>query len=182
MGEYEAEKEDFEIKFLSIVLNNTSTSDTTPSYEPTISHPNKNKVDFIISLDESDDEDYTMIFDENSFSYKIISVNDLKMDSENDRVHMPSSPRPNVDYFDNLDYFDDFKNKFPAIVYNDGLTSKPDPIIEPFESPQPDHKNETSLSMYDEMEQNVLYYNDLLIYQIRTMMIKSIVNKLQGIT
>ncbi|GJV58951.1 hypothetical protein Tco_1465051 [Tanacetum coccineum] len=52
----------------------------------------------VISFDESDDEDYTVIYDKNSFSYKIIYVNDLKMDSEydNDKVNMPSfsSPEP----------------------------------------------------------------------------------------
>nr|GEX69068.1 hypothetical protein [Tanacetum cinerariifolium] len=55
MGEYDVELEDFEIKFPTIVLNNTSTSDITPLYEPTVSPTDKNKVDFKISLDESDD-------------------------------------------------------------------------------------------------------------------------------
>ncbi|GKF44429.1 hypothetical protein Tco_0130981, partial [Tanacetum coccineum] len=73
-------------------------SDASLSYEPTVSLLNDNKIDFIISFDESDDEDYTVIYDENSFSYKIISVNDLKTDSENDndKVNMPlfSTPEP----------------------------------------------------------------------------------------
>ncbi|GJV56581.1 hypothetical protein Tco_1457586 [Tanacetum coccineum] len=103
---------DFETEFPAIVFDNTLTA--IPS-EPTICPPNKNKVDFKISLEESDDEDYTVIFDENSFSYKIIYVNDLKTNSEND--NMPSSPNTTVDYLDDLDYFKDFKNEFPAIVY-----------------------------------------------------------------
>ncbi|GKB59242.1 hypothetical protein Tco_0915428, partial [Tanacetum coccineum] len=43
-------------------------------------------------------EDYTVIYDKNSFSYKIISVNDLKTDFENDnhKVSMPLflTPKP----------------------------------------------------------------------------------------
>ncbi|GJW07607.1 hypothetical protein Tco_1570030 [Tanacetum coccineum] len=88
-----------------------------------------------ISFDESDDEDCTISFDKKSFSYKIISVNDLKTDLENDidKVNMPllPSPEPTVSYFDDLDYFKDFDKEFPAIVYNDALTSKSDFLTEP---------------------------------------------------
>ncbi|GKG00610.1 hypothetical protein Tco_0302300 [Tanacetum coccineum] len=52
---------DFETEFSAIVFDNTLT--TNPS-EPTACPPNENEVDFRISLDESDDEDYTVIFDE----------------------------------------------------------------------------------------------------------------------
>nr|GEU51271.1 zinc finger, CCHC-type [Tanacetum cinerariifolium] len=124
---------DFETKFPAIVFDNTLTSDTALPCEPTVSSTNKNMIDFRISLDESDDEDYTVIFNKNSFSYKIIYVNDLKMDSKNDNGNndMPSSPKTTVNYLDDLDCFNDFKNEFPAIVYNDGLTSKSDLKIEP---------------------------------------------------
>ncbi|GJZ91348.1 hypothetical protein Tco_0663275 [Tanacetum coccineum] len=152
----------FETEFLSIVFDNTLTSGTTPLCAPTVSPPNKNKIDFRISLDESDDEDYTVIFDENSFSYKIISINDLKTDSENDndKNNMSSSPKPTVDYLDDLDFFNDFEYEFPAIVYNDGLTSKPDLDIGPSISSKRIDKFETSLSEYDEEEQNVLHFSD----------------------
>ncbi|GJW54109.1 hypothetical protein Tco_0098194 [Tanacetum coccineum] len=43
------------------------------------------------------------------------------------------SPNPTVYYFDDLDYFKDFENEFPAIIYNDGLTSKSDLEIKPLE-------------------------------------------------
>ncbi|GJR56273.1 hypothetical protein Tco_1406794 [Tanacetum coccineum] len=107
-----------------------------------------------ISFDESDDKDYMVIYDKNSFSNKIISVNDLKTDSENnnDKVNMPSfpSPEPKVSYFDDLDYFKDFENEFLAIVYNDALKSKLDFLTEPTLSPQYidefNLKDETSLS------------------------------------
>ncbi|GJV46099.1 hypothetical protein Tco_1430635 [Tanacetum coccineum] len=139
-----------------------------------VSSLNNNEIDFRISFDESDDEDYTVIFDKNSFSYKIIYVNDLKMDSENDneKVNMPSFPlpEPKVCCFDDLDFFKDFENVFPAIVYNDALTSKSKFLTKPTLSPQHidefDLKDETSLSEYDEVEQNVLYFNDLFPFNI----------------
>ncbi|GJY28887.1 putative ribonuclease H-like domain-containing protein [Tanacetum coccineum] len=122
-----------------------------------------------ISFDEFDDEDYMVIFDNDSFSYKIIYVDNFKTDSENDndKVDMPSfpSPEPTVSYFNNLDYLKDFENKFPAIVYDDALTSKLDFLTEPTVRPQHidgfNLKDETSLSKCDEEEQDVLYFNDL---------------------
>ncbi|GKC86626.1 hypothetical protein Tco_1147275 [Tanacetum coccineum] len=114
----------------AIVFNDALTSKVALSYEPTVSPLNDNKIDFRISFDEFDDEDYTVVFDKNSFSYKIISANDLKTDSENnnEKVNMPSfpSPKPMVSYFDDLDFFKDFENEFPVIVYDDALTSKSD--------------------------------------------------------
>ncbi|GKB46908.1 hypothetical protein Tco_0897661, partial [Tanacetum coccineum] len=124
-----------ETEFPAIVFNDMLTSEATPSCEPTVSSLNDNKIDFRISFDEFDDEDYTVIYDKNSFSYKIISVNDLKTDSENDneKVNMPSFPPPNptVSCFDDLYFFKEFENEFPAIVYNDALTSKSDLLTEP---------------------------------------------------
>ncbi|GJX00667.1 hypothetical protein Tco_0184580 [Tanacetum coccineum] len=85
-------------EFPAIAFNDTLMSKVALSYEPTVSPLNDNKVDFRISFDESDDEDYMVIFDKNSFSYKIIYVDDSKSDSENDidKVDMPSflSPEP----------------------------------------------------------------------------------------
>nr|GEZ16892.1 hypothetical protein [Tanacetum cinerariifolium] len=52
-------------------------------------------------------------------------------------------------------------------VYNDALTSKSDFSTEPVEIPYRidkfDLKDGTSLSKYDEEEQNVLYFNDLFL-------------------
>nr|GEZ13369.1 hypothetical protein [Tanacetum cinerariifolium] len=120
----------------AIVFNDTLTSDEALSCKPTVSPLNDNKIDFRISFD---DEDYTVIYDKNSFSYKIISVNDLKRDSENDndKVNMPSFPSPGleVSYFDDLEFLKGFEIEFPAIVYNDALTSKLDFLTEPTVSP-----------------------------------------------
>ncbi|GJS68941.1 hypothetical protein Tco_0683506 [Tanacetum coccineum] len=86
----------FKTEYPSIVFDDTLTSDAALSCEPTVSPLNENEIDFRISFDESDDEDYMVIFDKNSFSYKIIYVDNLKMDSENenDKVNMPSSSSP----------------------------------------------------------------------------------------
>ncbi|GKC12290.1 hypothetical protein Tco_1009072, partial [Tanacetum coccineum] len=163
-----------ETEFLAIVFNDELTSEKALSCEPTVSSLNNNKIDFRISFDESDDEDYTVIFERNSFSYKIISVNNLKMDSENDnkKVNMPSFPssKPTDSYFNDLDFFKDFENEFPAIIYNDAPMSKLDFLTEPTVSPQHidefNLRDETSLSECDEEGQNILYFNDLLPFNV----------------
>ncbi|GJU79497.1 hypothetical protein Tco_1281862 [Tanacetum coccineum] len=72
--------------------------------------------------------------------------------------------------FDDLDFFKDFENEFPAIVYNDAQTSKSDLLTELNFNPQHidefDLNDETSLSEYKEEEQNVLYFNDLFPFNI----------------
>ncbi|GJU42562.1 hypothetical protein Tco_1195519 [Tanacetum coccineum] len=69
---------------------------------------------------------------------------------------MPSflSPEPTVSYFDDLDFFKDFENEFPAIVYNDALTSKSDFLIEPI-------RNKIVLYINDLFPFNVIYPDDL---------------------
>nr|GEV01042.1 putative reverse transcriptase domain-containing protein [Tanacetum cinerariifolium] len=163
-----------ETEFPAIVFNDNLISDKTLSCEPTVSSLNDNEIDFKISFDESDNEDYMVVFDKKSFSYKIISANDLKTNSENDneKFNMPlfPSPEPSVGCIDDLDFFKDFENEFPAIVYNDALTSKSDFSTEPTLCPQYINKfnlkDETSLSECDEKEQNILYFNDLFPFNI----------------
>ncbi|GJU54684.1 hypothetical protein Tco_1228398 [Tanacetum coccineum] len=74
--------------------------------------------------------------------------------------------RISFDEFDDADY----TNEFPAIVYNDALTSKSDFSTEPTLCPQRidkfDLNDETSLSEYDEVEQSILYFNDLFPFNI----------------
>ncbi|GJW77634.1 hypothetical protein Tco_0139316 [Tanacetum coccineum] len=163
-----------ETEFPAIVFDDAFTSEVTHSCEPTVSPLNDNKIDFRTSFDDSDDEDYTVIFEKNSFSYKKISTNDLKTDSENanDKVNMPllPSPEPTVSCLNDLDFFKDFENEFPAIVYNDAQTSKLDFLTEPTVSPQDidefNLKDGTSLSECDKEEQNVLHFNDLFPFNV----------------
>ncbi|GKB85143.1 hypothetical protein Tco_0957415 [Tanacetum coccineum] len=84
---------EFKRDFPAIVFNNTVTTDHKISSEPTVSPLDDNQIDFIISFDETDDEDYTVIYDKKLFSYKIISINDLKTGSknDNDEVNIPSN-------------------------------------------------------------------------------------------
>nr|GEU44068.1 hypothetical protein [Tanacetum cinerariifolium] len=104
----------------------------------------------------------------------VIYVNDLKTNSknDNDKDNMPSFPslKPTVSYFDDLDFLKDFENEFPAIVYNDALTSKSDSSTKPVEIPhridEYDLKTGTSLSECDEKEQTVLYFSDLFSFNI----------------
>ncbi|GJT63696.1 hypothetical protein Tco_1015176 [Tanacetum coccineum] len=122
-----------ETEFLAIVFNDNLSSNETLSCEPTVSSLNNNEIEFRISFDEFDDEDYTVVFDKNSFSYKIFSTNDLKTDSEKDNEKMNFSIQPTLC----PQHIDEF-----------------------------DLKDETSLSEYDEVEQNVLYFNDLFPFNI----------------
>ncbi|GJU45019.1 hypothetical protein Tco_1202285 [Tanacetum coccineum] len=98
----------------------------------------------------------------------MISVNDLKTDSENDYEKvMPSipSPEPAISCFDDLDFFTDFENKFPAIIYNDAQTSKLDLLNEPILNPQHidefDLNDKTSLSEYDEEDKMKVGLQDI---------------------
>ncbi|GJU87424.1 hypothetical protein Tco_1294970 [Tanacetum coccineum] len=132
---YENEDNSFtnlETEYPAIVFDDIS--DAALSCKPTVSPLDNNEIDFNISFDESDDEDYMIVFDENTFSCKIIYVDNLKTDSENenDKINIPSSPSPEpmIGYFDDLDFFKDFENEFLAMVYND-LKSKSDPLNEP---------------------------------------------------
>ncbi|GJV09216.1 putative RNA-directed DNA polymerase [Tanacetum coccineum] len=163
-----------ETKLPAIVFNDNLTFKETLPCEPTVSFLNDNKIDFRISYDESKDEDYTILFGKNSFSYKIISTNDLKTDSENnsEEVNIPlfPSPKPTVSCIDNLDFFKNFENEFPTIIYNDALTSKSYFSTEPTVGPQHidefDLKSETSLFECDEEEQNIICFNDLFSFNV----------------
>ncbi|GJY51804.1 hypothetical protein Tco_0442651, partial [Tanacetum coccineum] len=69
-------------EFPSIVYNNAVTSELELSCEPTVSPQHIDKVNWKIeiSLPNSDNENYTAIYDNNSFYYKIFNVDDLKLD------------------------------------------------------------------------------------------------------
>ncbi|GKC02405.1 hypothetical protein Tco_0994015 [Tanacetum coccineum] len=92
--------------------------------------------------------------------------------NDNEKAGIPSfpPPKPTTNYIDDLDFFNDFENEFPSIVYNDAQTSKSDLLTKPILNPQHIDKfnlnDETSMSEYDEEEQNILYFNDLFPFNI----------------
>nr|GEW10214.1 hypothetical protein [Tanacetum cinerariifolium] len=106
------------------------------------------------------------------YNWELLSMVRSDLENNNEKVNMPSfpSPEPKVSCFDDFDFFKDSENAFPAIVYNDALTSKSDFLIELPLSPRHidefDLKDETSLSEYDEVKQNILYFNDLFPFNI----------------
>ncbi|GJY43822.1 hypothetical protein Tco_0432035 [Tanacetum coccineum] len=127
-----------EAKFPAIVIKDDFAPQDTLQNKSQVSTPVNDEIDFRISFDESDDEDYTIICDTNSFSYKMISINNLKTDSKNDYEKvMPSIPSSKlaISCFDDLDFFNDFENEFSTIVYNDAQTSKSDLLTEPIINP-----------------------------------------------
>ncbi|GJS01551.1 hypothetical protein Tco_0318059 [Tanacetum coccineum] len=163
-----------EAEFPAIVINDAFAPQDTLLCKSQVSTPVNDEIYFRISFDESDDEDYTIICDKNSFSYKMISVNNLKTNSENDneKAGIPSFPptKPTISYVDDLDFFKDFENEFPAIVFNDAQTSKSKYLTEatlyPHHIDEFDLNDETSLSECDEVEQNILYFNDLFPFNV----------------
>ncbi|GJY08591.1 MAK10-like protein [Tanacetum coccineum] len=114
------------------VFDDAFTSEVTLSCEPTVSPLNDNKINFRISFDESYDEDYTVIYDKNSFSYKIIYVNDLKTDLKNDNdkidIEQPSGdmsvkPLPDLINIDDGAYAQE-SNKLLETIIMEYLTTK----------------------------------------------------------
>ncbi|GKB27493.1 hypothetical protein Tco_0866894, partial [Tanacetum coccineum] len=81
---------DFEADFPAIVYNNALISSQNVSSKPTVSIYNAIKIDFdfSISFSDSDDEDYTFICDKDSFSYKLIHADDLKLELVNDHIEI----------------------------------------------------------------------------------------------
>ncbi|GKB15543.1 hypothetical protein Tco_0849466, partial [Tanacetum coccineum] len=80
---------DFETDFPAIVYNDASTSNQNVSSEPTVSIYNaiKSDIDFHIFFN-SEDEDYTFIYNKDSSSYELIPANDLKPEPVNDYVEI----------------------------------------------------------------------------------------------
>ncbi|GJY39370.1 hypothetical protein Tco_0425734 [Tanacetum coccineum] len=73
-------------------------------------------------------------------------------------------------YVEDINNLRFFETKFPAIVYEDVLTSELEFSSEPKVSPQyvdeANLKNETSLSEYNDEEYNAISYNDLFYFNI----------------
>ncbi|GKE75357.1 hypothetical protein Tco_1537398, partial [Tanacetum coccineum] len=84
-----------ETEFTAIVYNDALTSELELSCEPTVSPQHIDKVNWKIeiSLSNSDDKNYTVIYDNDSFSYKIFNVDDLKLDVGNgdDKIDIKQS-------------------------------------------------------------------------------------------
>ncbi|GKB83559.1 hypothetical protein Tco_0950454 [Tanacetum coccineum] len=78
---------DFETDFPAIVYNDASTSNQNVFSEPTVSIYNaiKADIDFHISFSDSEDEDFTFIYNKDSSSYKLIPINDLKPEPAKDK-------------------------------------------------------------------------------------------------
>ncbi|GJT41600.1 hypothetical protein Tco_0941465 [Tanacetum coccineum] len=86
-----------ETEFSAIVYNDALTFKLELSCELTVSPQYIDKVNWKIeiSLSDSDDENYTVIYDNDSFSYKIFNVDDLKLDMGNgdDKIDIKKSSR-----------------------------------------------------------------------------------------
>ncbi|GJR50431.1 hypothetical protein Tco_1400952 [Tanacetum coccineum] len=120
----------------------------------------------------------TIVFNEMLTSETALSceptVSSLNNDEINFRISFDESDdedcTPTISCFDDLDFFKDFENEFPAIVYNDAQTSMSNLLTEPILNPQHidefNLKDETPLSEYDEEEQNIISFNDLFPFNV----------------
>ncbi|GKE34953.1 hypothetical protein Tco_1454275, partial [Tanacetum coccineum] len=81
---------EYETDFPAIVYNDALTSNQNVSSKPTVSIYNaiKSDIDFHISFSDSEDEDYTFIYNNDLSSYKLIPSNDLKPEPVNDYVEI----------------------------------------------------------------------------------------------
>nr|GEW84277.1 hypothetical protein [Tanacetum cinerariifolium] len=75
---------DIDADFPVIIYNDALTTNHEVSSEPMVRPLDDNEIEFRISLDKFDDENYICIYDKSSFSYKLFSFNDLKTNSEKD--------------------------------------------------------------------------------------------------
>ncbi|GJW36434.1 retrovirus-related pol polyprotein from transposon TNT 1-94 [Tanacetum coccineum] len=125
-----------ETELSAIVFNDSLTFEETHSCEPMVSPLNDNKIDFRISFDESDDEDYT-----HTVSY--FDDLDFFKDFENE--------------FSAIVYNDALTSKL------DFLT---EPTISIQHIDEFNLKYETSLSECDEEEQNIIYFNDVFPFNV----------------
>ncbi|GJX94165.1 putative reverse transcriptase domain-containing protein [Tanacetum coccineum] len=125
-----------ETEFSAIVLNDALTSEVALSCKPTVSPLNDNQIDFRISFDESDNEDYmptASYFDDLDF------LKDFEKE------------------FTSIVYID-------ARTSKSELLTKP--TISPQHIDEFNLKDETSLSECDKEEQNVIYFNDLFPFNV----------------
>ncbi|GKD79037.1 hypothetical protein Tco_1341658 [Tanacetum coccineum] len=100
---------DFEEEFPAIVFKDASMPKPESPRELTIStlYTHEIEFDFKMSYEESDDEDYTFIYDEDSFSYKLVPIDELKSDSQGFHsdidIRIPSEDFPVNSFNDVID-------------------------------------------------------------------------------
>nr|GFA95449.1 hypothetical protein [Tanacetum cinerariifolium] len=108
-----------------------------------------------IRLEEEKARRRAIVFNDTLTSEAALSC-EPTVKNDNDKVNMPlfSPPEPTVSCLDDLDFFKDFENEFPAIVYSDAQTSKSDLLTEPISSHQhiDEVDDKTSLFECDEEE------------------------------
>ncbi|GKB96407.1 hypothetical protein Tco_0982544, partial [Tanacetum coccineum] len=133
----------------------------------TMENPNITMEEYI-SLEEEKSRRHGEVYNWETATYGRIWGNEDVHDRRSVETEFPTIPT--ISCFDDLDFFKDFENEFPAIVYNNALTSKLNFLTEPALSPQHidefNFKDETSLSKCDEEEQNVTYFNDLFPFNV----------------
>ncbi|GJY37902.1 hypothetical protein Tco_0424266 [Tanacetum coccineum] len=139
----------------------------------TMDDPNITKEEYI-RLEEEKARRCGKVFNWETAMYAALSCESMGSSLNNDEIdleyRLTNLTMKIARYFDDLDFFKDFENEFPAIVYNDAQTFKSESLTEPILNPQHidefNLKDETSLSKCDEEELNVLNFNDLFPFNV----------------
>ncbi|GKB27085.1 hypothetical protein Tco_0866486 [Tanacetum coccineum] len=106
-----------ETEFPAIVYNEALTSDVALSCEPTVSPLNDNRIDYRISFDKSDDEDYTVIYDKIEPTVSPQHIDEFNLKNETSLSEFDGEEQ-NIIYFNDL---------FPfTVIYPDDLKSDKD--------------------------------------------------------
>ncbi|GKB33803.1 hypothetical protein Tco_0873204 [Tanacetum coccineum] len=176
---------DFETDFPVIAYNDASTSNQNVFSEPTISIYNaiKADIDFHISFSDSEDEDYTFIYNKDSSSYKLIPINDLKPEPVNmddptiimeeyirleeeiarkrGKVYnWETAKYGKIWYDEDVHDLRSVETEFPAIVFDDAFTSEVTPSYEP--TPTVSYFDDLDFFKDFEKEFPAIVYNDAL--------------------
>ncbi|GJZ57083.1 hypothetical protein Tco_0612577 [Tanacetum coccineum] len=102
-----------ETEFSAIVINDVLTSKVALSCEPTVSPINDNQIDFRISFDEFDDEDYTYI-----------RLEEEKARRRGQVYNWETATYGKIWCNEDVHDLRSIETEFPAIVLNDTLTSE----------------------------------------------------------
>ncbi|GJU65322.1 hypothetical protein Tco_1247157 [Tanacetum coccineum] len=173
---------DFEKEFLAIAYNNALTSKLDFS-EPTKntpylknlknSRPMPDFEEYAVKMDDPNStmEEYIRLEEEKArrrgkvYNWETATYGKIWCNGDVHDLRSVETEFPAILYNDALTS-EDYTKEFPAIAYNDALTSKldfPEPTISPKHI---DEFDKTSMSEYDGEKQNVIYFNDLFPFNV----------------
>nr|GEZ08213.1 hypothetical protein [Tanacetum cinerariifolium] len=171
-----------ETKFPAIVFNDKLASEEALPCEPMVSSLNDNEIDFRISLDESDDEDYMgMLFNliknlyvlfgipfdpKQYYKYGVCTrmLRRPRLKEEKSRRHgkvynWETAKHAKIWYDDDIHDLRSMETKFPAIVFNDKLASEEALPCEPMVSSLNDNEIDFRISLDESDDEDYMIWH-----------------------